>query len=103
LASKSPPLSLSRTRFEELAQTWLRLARDLEHARALSEHWRSQVSQDRLVISDFAKERRQLLGRFRLETSELKPIQAAWVEASRGAAGSAAECQGIRSNTGVIE
>jgi hypothetical protein len=39
LASKSPPLSLSRTRFEELAQTWLGLARDLEHARALSEHW----------------------------------------------------------------
>ena len=39
LASKSPPLSLSRTRFEELAQTWLRLAKDLEHAKALLEYW----------------------------------------------------------------
>jgi hypothetical protein len=75
LASKSPPLSLSCTRFEELAQTWLRLARDLEHARARSERWGgSQVSENRLVICDFAKERRHLLGRFRLETNELKPI-----------------------------
>jgi hypothetical protein len=39
LASNSPPLSLARTRFEELAQTWLRLAKDLEHAKALLEQW----------------------------------------------------------------
>jgi hypothetical protein len=39
LAKESPPHSLARTSFEELAQTWLRLARDLEHAKALLEQW----------------------------------------------------------------
>ena len=49
LASKSPPLSLARTSFEELAQTWLRLAKDLEHAKALLRTMgRVQVSEDRL-------------------------------------------------------
>ncbi len=35
-ASPSP---LAKARFAELAQTWLRLAHDLEHAKALVEHW----------------------------------------------------------------
>ena len=38
LASKAPS-PLSKARFEELAQTWLRLARNLEHARALLKNW----------------------------------------------------------------
>jgi hypothetical protein len=31
--------ALARARFEDLAQTWLRLARDLEIAKALLEKW----------------------------------------------------------------
>ena len=33
------PSAMAKARFEELAQTWLRLASDLEHAKALVEHW----------------------------------------------------------------
>lgn len=33
------PSQLAKARFEELAQTWLRLASDLEHAKALVENW----------------------------------------------------------------
>jgi hypothetical protein len=33
------PSQLTKARFEELAQTWLRLATDLEHAKALLEAW----------------------------------------------------------------
>jgi hypothetical protein len=39
LASHAPPSSLTRARFEDLAQTWLRLARDLDHSKALLEQW----------------------------------------------------------------
>jgi hypothetical protein len=34
LASRSPPNTLSRTRLEELAQTWFRLANDFDHSNA---------------------------------------------------------------------
>ena len=37
--AKSAPSLISKTRFEGLAHTWLRLANDLEHAKALVEHW----------------------------------------------------------------
>jgi hypothetical protein len=30
---------MAKARFEELARTWIRLANDLEHAKALVEHW----------------------------------------------------------------
>ena len=30
---------MAKARFEDLAQTWLQLAGDLEHAKALVEHW----------------------------------------------------------------
>jgi hypothetical protein len=30
---------LAKARFEDLARTWTRLANDLEHAKALVEHW----------------------------------------------------------------
>ena len=30
---------MAKARFEELAQTWTRLANDLEHAKALVKHW----------------------------------------------------------------
>ena len=30
---------LAKAQFEQLAQTWTRLAIDLEHAKALVEHW----------------------------------------------------------------
>jgi hypothetical protein len=30
---------LAKARFEHLAKTWLQLADDLEHAKALVEHW----------------------------------------------------------------
>jgi hypothetical protein len=30
---------LAKAQFEDLAQTWLRLATDLERAKALVEHW----------------------------------------------------------------
>ena len=33
------PSPMAKARFEDLAQTWLRLACDLEHAKALLEHW----------------------------------------------------------------
>ena len=33
------PSSLAKARFEELAQTWLRLARDFEVAKTLLEDW----------------------------------------------------------------
>jgi hypothetical protein len=33
------PSPMAKARFEELAQAWLRLASDLEHAKALVEHW----------------------------------------------------------------
>ena len=39
LASEAPPSSLAKARFEELAKTWIRLAKDLEHANALLKHW----------------------------------------------------------------
>jgi hypothetical protein len=39
LASEAPPSSLARARFEELAQTWIRLASDLERANALLKQW----------------------------------------------------------------
>ena len=35
-ATSSP---LAKAQFEELARTWTRLANDLEHAKALVEHW----------------------------------------------------------------
>jgi hypothetical protein len=35
-AAQSP---LAKARFEDLARTWLRLASDLEHAKALVENW----------------------------------------------------------------
>ena len=38
LAEAAPSL-ISKIRFEGLAHTWLRLANDLEHAKALLEHW----------------------------------------------------------------
>jgi hypothetical protein len=31
--------AMAKARFEELARTWTRLANDLEHAKALVEHW----------------------------------------------------------------
>jgi hypothetical protein len=33
------PSQLARVRFEKLAETWMRLATDLEHAKALLEQW----------------------------------------------------------------
>ena len=39
LASEAPPSSLAKARFEELAKTWIWLAKDLEHANALLKHW----------------------------------------------------------------
>ena len=30
---------MAKARFEDLARTWTRLANDLEHAKALVEHW----------------------------------------------------------------
>jgi hypothetical protein len=33
------PSPLAKVRYEELAVAWLRLANDLEHAKALLEHW----------------------------------------------------------------
>jgi len=39
LASEAPISSLARARFEELARTWIRLARDLERTKALLESW----------------------------------------------------------------
>ena len=30
---------MAKARFEDLARTWIRLANDLEHAKALVEHW----------------------------------------------------------------
>jgi hypothetical protein len=33
------PSTMAKARFEELAQTWTRLAHDLESATALLEHW----------------------------------------------------------------
>jgi hypothetical protein len=37
--ANNAPSPLSKARFEELAQTWLRLARDLEHAQGLLKQW----------------------------------------------------------------
>ena len=39
LASDAPPSSLTRARFENLARTWLRIARDLEIAKSLLDKW----------------------------------------------------------------
>ena len=33
------PSPLAKARFQKLAETWMRLATDLEHARALVEQW----------------------------------------------------------------
>jgi hypothetical protein len=38
MASEAPS-PLAKARFENLAETWMRLATDLEHARALLEQW----------------------------------------------------------------
>jgi hypothetical protein len=37
--STESPSPLAKARFEELAKTWMRLATDLEQAKALVEHW----------------------------------------------------------------
>jgi hypothetical protein len=42
--SKSP---LAKAQFENLAQTWLRLATDLERAKALVKHWGVDNKKDR--------------------------------------------------------
>ena len=33
------PSSLTKAKFEDLAQTWMRLATDLEHAKRLVDEW----------------------------------------------------------------
>ena len=38
LAEAAPSL-IAKMRFEGLAHSWIRLARDIEHAKALTEHW----------------------------------------------------------------
>ena len=38
MASQTPS-ALAKARFEDLANTWMRLATDLVHAKALVEHW----------------------------------------------------------------
>jgi hypothetical protein len=37
--AEDAPSQLAKARFEQLAQTWLRLASDLEQAKALVENW----------------------------------------------------------------
>jgi hypothetical protein len=37
--AEAAPSPFHRARFEDLAQTWTRLASDLERAKALLEHW----------------------------------------------------------------
>ena len=37
--AESAPSLIAKMRFEGLAHSWLRLANDLEHAKALLEHW----------------------------------------------------------------
>ena len=37
--AESAPSLIAKMRFEGLAHSWLRMANDLEHAKALLEHW----------------------------------------------------------------
>jgi hypothetical protein len=43
MAAESPS-QLAKARFEELAKTWMRLATDLEQAKALVDHWNNESS-----------------------------------------------------------
>jgi hypothetical protein len=37
--AEAAPSPMAKARFEELAQSWLRLASNLEHAKALLDNW----------------------------------------------------------------
>ena len=39
--ARGAPSALGKARFEDLAQSWVRLANDLERAQALLDHWGS--------------------------------------------------------------